>query len=132
MTETKRRKKETAPIRLKLLVTVVNREKAEFYLDFLNSFEVNFQTSVLGKGTADTETLQLLGIADTQKAVIFSVITEKRAAEALEALESKFENIRGGKGIAFTVPLSSTVGVTVYKFLSNNREGETKWNSPTK
>ena len=132
MTETKRRKKETAPIRLKLLVTVVNREKAEFYLDFLNSFEVNFQTSVLGKGTADTETLQLLGIADTQKAVIFSVITEKRAAEALEALESKFENIRGGKGIASTVPLSSTVGVTVYKFLSNNREGETKWNSPTK
>ena len=38
--------------KLKLLVTVVNRNKSEFYMDLLSGFEVNFQTSVLGQGTA--------------------------------------------------------------------------------
>ena len=44
-----------APHRLKLLVTVVNRSKAEFYSDFLQSFEVNFQTILAAEGTADNE-----------------------------------------------------------------------------
>ena len=38
-----------APRKLKLLVTVVNREKAEFYTDFIQSFEVNFQTSMVAR-----------------------------------------------------------------------------------
>ena len=39
--------------KLKLLVTVVNRNKTEFYLDFLSGFEVNFQASVLAEGGND-------------------------------------------------------------------------------
>ena len=35
--------------KLKLLVTVVNRNKTEFFMDFLTAYEVNFQTSVLAQ-----------------------------------------------------------------------------------
>ena len=35
-------------------------------------------------------------------------------------VESQF-NLRGGKGIAFTVPLTGVIGVAIYRFLSNNR-----------
>ena len=38
--------------KLKLLVTVVNRKKTEFYLDYLTGFEVNFQTAVAGADRA--------------------------------------------------------------------------------
>ncbi len=38
-----------------------------------------------------------------------------------EELSEKFENIKNGKGIAFTVPVSSIIGVAIYGFLSNNR-----------
>ena len=38
-----------APRKLKLLVTVVAREKAEFYTDLLQSFEVNFQTAMAAR-----------------------------------------------------------------------------------
>ncbi len=111
----------TAVEKLKLLVTVVNRRKAEFFIDFLQGFQVNFQTSVLAQGTARSETLHLLGLEDADRSVIFSVIKESQAESALQGLEDKFYKLRGGKGIAFTVPLSSVIGAGLYKFLSNNK-----------
>ncbi len=108
-----------APRKLKLLVTVVNREKAEFYTDLLQSFEVNFQTAMNARGTASKETLRLLGIGETDKTVIFSVIREDMCDKALATLEQKFKTIRNGKGIAYTVPMTGTIGVAIYRFLSN-------------
>ena len=40
----------------------------------------------------------------------------------MKVLEQKFETIKNGKGIAFTVPLSSVIGVNNYQFLSNYRQ----------
>lgn len=110
-----------APQRLKLLVTIVGRNKSEFYIDLIESLGANVQLSMLGHGTASTETLRLLGLSDSDKSVIFSVIREDRAKGALAVLGEKFSTVRGGKGIAYTVPLESTVGVAIYRFLSDNR-----------
>ena len=109
--------------KLKILVTVVNRSKAEFYMDLLTEYEVNFQTSVLAQGTAKSETLYMLGLEDADKSVIFSVLREDRAQEAMQALEDKFHALKNGKGIAFTIPMSSVIGVAIYRFLSNHRAG---------
>ena len=107
--------------KLKLLITVVNRRKTEFFTDYLAGFEANFQTIMLAQGTARSDTLHLLGLEDKDRSVIFSLIREDRAEEALRGLEEKFQTLRGGKGIAFTVPLTSVIGVAIYRFLSNNR-----------
>ena len=107
--------------KLKILITVVNRNKTEFYMDLLQNYQINFQTSVLAQGTAKSETLSLLGLEDSDKSVIFSVIREDNAMEALHALEDKFQTVRNGKGIAFTVPMSSVIGVAIYRFLSNHK-----------
>jgi nitrogen regulatory protein PII len=106
---------------LKLLITVVNKNKTEFYTDFLNGFESNFQMSTPAQGTAASETLHMLGMENTDKSVIFSIIKAENAETVLQALEDKFQTLRGGKGIAFTTPLSSVVGVAIYRFLSNNK-----------
>ena len=39
----------------------------------------------------------------------------------MKVLEEKFSTIRNGKGVAFAVPLSSVIGVNIYRFLSNNQ-----------
>ncbi len=124
--KTRRTRKQTPPAdngvkKLKLLVTVVNRKKTEFYMDFLSQFEINLQTAVLAQGTARSETLYMLGLEDSDKSVIFSVVREDKATEVLQGLEEKFHGIKGGKGIAFTVPMSSVIGVAMYRFLSNHR-----------
>ena len=113
---------ETAIKKLKILFTVVDRPKAEFYLDVLSQFEVNCQMMMGGLGTATSELVDLLGL-NNHKAVIVSVVREDMMDEAMRCLEDKFATIRGGKGIAFAVPMSSVIGVNLYQFLSNNRQG---------
>ena len=105
--------------KLKLLFTVVERPKTEFYLDVLSQFEVNYQMVVGGKGTATSELVDMLGL-NPHKGVILSVVREDMVDEIIKCLEDKFDTIRQGKGISFAVPLSSVIGVNMYQFLSNN------------
>ena len=111
---------ESAIKKLKLLFTVVDRNKGEFYLDVLSQYEVNFQTMVNGTGTAHSEILDMLGL-NNHKAVIISVVREDLTDTIMKVLEEKFSTIRNGKGIAFAVPMSSVIGVNIYRFLSNNQ-----------
>ena len=113
---------ESAIKKLKLLFTVVDRAKGEFYLDVISQFDVNCQLVLPGMGTATSELLELLGL-EPHKAVILSVLREDMVDTAMNTLEDKFRMIRGGKGISFAVPLSSVIGVNLYQFLSDNRMG---------
>ncbi len=107
--------------RLKLLITVVGRSKAEYYADLIQSLDVNMQVTAFGHGTADAKMLVLLGLDNSEKAVIFSIIQENKVPEAVSMLEEKFKTIKDGKGVAFTVPLSSVIGTLIFSFLSNTR-----------
>ena len=113
---------ESAIKKLKLLFTVVDRAKGEFYLDVISQFDVNCQLILPGMGTAASELLEMLGL-EPHKAVILSVLREDMVDPAMDTLEEKFRTIRGGKGISFAVPLSSVIGVNLYQFLSDNRMG---------
>ena len=107
--------------KLKLLFTVVDRQKGEFYLDVISQFDVNCQLSFPGLGTASSELVELLGL-EPHKAVILSVVREDMVDTVMNTLEDKFATIRNGKGISFAVPLSSVIGVNLYRFLSDRRE----------
>ena len=74
-----------------------------------------------GKGTANTEMLNLLGLAESDKAIILSIIREDKVLDIMETLNEKFEKVKNGKGIAYTIPMKSIIGVSVYQFLSNNK-----------
>ena len=113
---------ESAIKKLKLLFTVVDRPKGEFYLDVISQFDVNCQLVMGGLGTAVSEVVELLGL-EPHKAVILSVVREDLVDTIMETLEDKFKTIRNGKGIAFAVPMSSVIGVNMYQFLSDNRMG---------
>ena len=108
--------------KLKLLFTVVDRNKGEFYLDVISQFDVNCQLAIGGKGTANSELLDLLGL-NNHKAVILSVVREDLVDGIMNCLEDKFATVRNGRGICFAVPLSSVIGVNLYQFLSDNRMG---------
>lgn len=116
------KQKKLLPPSLKLLITVVNRQKTELFLDYISSFESNLQLNMAASGTASTDMLRYLGLTDSDKSVIFSVIREDNEDTILRFLDEKFESVKNGKGIAFTVPMTSVIGVAIYQFLSNNRK----------
>lgn len=109
----------TAIKKLKLIFTVVERPKGEFYLDVISQFEVNCQLVMGGLGTASSEIVELLGL-NNHKAVILSVAREDQVEPIMNTLEEKFAQKRYGSGVAFAVPLSSIIGVNLYRFMSNN------------
>lgn len=110
-----------APIRLELLITVVPRKKAGFYMDLIQSFDVNMQLALPAQGTADREILRYLGLTDVEKTVILSVVREDQLDALTETLAQKFRSIKNGDGIAAAVPLTSMIGTLLFGFLSNDR-----------
>ena len=107
--------------KLSVLFTVVNRNKADFYMDLIQSYHVNMQMGLLAHGTASQTTLSLLGLPNTEKTVIVSVVREDYLQPLLDTLEQKFNTIKDGKGIAYTVPMTALIGVAAFGFLSDNR-----------
>lgn len=105
----------------KLLVTIVDRNKTEFYTDVLSGFEINMQMVLYGNGTASSGTLELLGL-NNEKGVILSVVRTDMIKKVLNTLEEKFSTIRNGKGVACVVPISSVIGLSIYQFMINNRK----------
>lgn len=108
--------------KLKVLITVVSRSKADFYMDHIQSFGVNMQMVVYGQGTAPKEIATAMGLTDSDRAVIFSIIGDEKLTAALDSLEEKFNTIVGGKGIAYTIPMASIIGKSIFNFLSDNRD----------
>lgn len=108
--------------KLKVLITVVSRSKADFYMDHIQSFGVNMQMVVYGQGTAPKEIATAMGLTDSDRAVIFSIIGDENLNAALDSLEEKFNTIVGGKGIAYTIPMASIIGKSIFNFLSDNRD----------
>ena len=122
-------KNKSAVRKLKLLITIIDRSKTLFYVDLLEQFEINVQMVLYGKGTANSQMRDLLGLAEAEKSVIISCVREDKVKEALEVLDEKFHKIKNGKGIAYTVSLDSIIGVSMYQLLSNDqtvKEGDKK------
>lgn len=115
-----------APVRLKILVSIIERKKVDFYLSALEGYEVNMQTVLYAHGTAPTDIQHLLGLTGTDKAVILSVVREDKVKTILNAYEDKYFKTKNGKGVAFTIPMKSLIGVQLYNFLANIKGGLAK------
>lgn len=112
-------------LKCKLLVTVVDHRKEDFFIDYIQENGANLQLTMRGEGTAKTEMLRMLGLTDSEKTVLLSVIREDLSRALCDGLAEKFKTVKNGQGIAFTIPLSSVVGALVYRFLSDQKTGGT-------
>lgn len=100
--------------KIKLLITIVDRGQAIKILNENKKHDVTVQTVLLGYGTASI-VLDYLGLGDIKKDVVLSLIKEEKKDEILEGIRKKFEHLQG---IAFTVSISSMIGLSLYKFIT--------------
>ena len=106
---------------LKLLITIVPREKAEYYQELIEDHGSNFQFISMGEGSADRKLLRYFGVPSAPRAVIFSVIQEDQEEYLVSMLDERFQSRKHSSGVAVTVPLSSVIGSSLFTYLSNNR-----------
>ena len=120
-TKTPTKKQVSSVRKLKILITIVDKSKMPLYLDLLEQYEVTVQMVLSGRGTANSQMLSVLGLVESDKSVIISWIREDKVKDALEMLNEKFNTVKNGKGVAYTIPIESIIGVTAYQLLSNDR-----------
>ena len=102
--------------KIKLLIIIVDRGQAIKYIRENEKHDVTTQMVLLGHGTAGRVLADYLGLGDVKKDVILSIIKEEKVDEILQSIEYRLTS-SSHKGIAFTVSISSMIGVSLYKFL---------------
>ena len=115
-------KKKLKPMKLKMIITIVNRGRGSIFLDLIESMGVNMQMILDGEGTAPCNLDNLWGLQHKERDVIISFVAEDKVKKILKMLDEKFETVRNGDGVAFCLPVSSIIGVAVYQFLIDNRK----------
>lgn len=110
---------------VKLLVTIVDRGQGNKVVKLNEKEHIHVQFVCLGRGTASSEILDYLGIGETEKEVVVSLVPENKIPELLNMLSDKMHLNKPGKGIAFTLPLSGISGI-VSQLVVSEAETTTK------
>lgn len=99
--------------RIKLLITIVDKDTEDKILKIYNKYHLPFEIVLNGLGTASSSVLDYFGLDEIRKILILNVIPEDLESNVLYELHNKYGMHKPGKGIAFTIPISSSS-----KFLS--------------
>lgn len=117
---------------LNIMVTITDRKLVSRFLDFYNHNGAAVVLVTLGHGTANSEVLDYLGLEKTDKAVLFSVVTESLWAVLKKGLERTLQIDLPGRGIAFISPMSSIGGKRELRFLTDGQAFEKEEESTLK
>ena len=110
--------------RLDVIFTIVPKGKGEQVIDLLRDNDVMVNMTCLGRGTAPSSILEMLGIGATDKDVVLSFVKNKTSSSLLRRIAKKLDFSKPGNGISFTVPLKSVAGIMAFKFLTTDYSEE--------
>ena len=108
---------ETNLKKISMFITIVNRGQGNYVLKIFEQEGANAQFVQLGEGTAQKEVRDILGLDDNEKEIIISLITNERIESVKSELEAFFKINKRNRGIGFSIPMTSLIGMKVYQFL---------------
>ena len=103
--------------KLSMFITIVNRGQGNFVLKLFESEGANAQFVQYGEGTAQKEIRDILGIEDNSKEIIISLISQDKIDSAKRELEAFVKVSKRNRGIGFSIPMTSLIGMKFYQFL---------------
>ena len=108
--------------KLSLFITIVGKGQAQAITRLFERGGSSAQFIQRGEGTASKEIYDILGAEDNDKDIIFSFIAQEKIPDIKTELNAFFLANKKNRGIGFSIPLSSIIGLRVYQFLANTVE----------
>lgn len=109
--------------KLVLYTVIVPRGQGENILRIFKSNRSSAQFLMYGEGTATNAIREILGSEDTKKDIVYSLVREDAVPDIKKEIDVYFVASKKNKGIAYTISLTSIVGVKIYKFLTQTVRG---------
>lgn len=96
--------------RIKLMVTILDRGRGARAVELFAGAGLRQHYATPGRGTANSDILDYLGLGETEKDVLLTLLPEHAVPPLLAASGKELELATPGKGILFTMPLSAVSG----------------------
>ena len=100
-----------------LFITIVRKADEREFADFLLSHGVAPIYASICQGSANSKTLDLLGLEKSEKMMIQSIVPHNKISELKMGLIREMEIDRPGRGIALAVPLSALASRQVLRHI---------------
>ena len=110
MNELNSTSEQTTKLAIHMVATIVDGGRSEKVIQICKEEHVPIHFVSLGHGTAQTEMLDLLGLGETKKEVVLCFVPEYQVCPLMDRLADRLKMRYPGKGISFSVPLSSISG----------------------
>lgn len=107
-----------------LFISIIKKSDGREFLDFFLSHNVAPIYSTIGHGSATSETLSLLGLEQSEKLVMQSIVTASKMYELKDALTHKMNIDLPDRGIAVAVSLSSIASKKVLDHIMTEQASE--------
>lgn len=101
---------------ISLLVVITPRDQAERFITFLQSKKVCAIFTVLCNGTAGQSIMDILGLEDTEKMLIWTAVEHQKADRLMQKMVSSLGINMPGTGIALSLPMGSIGGASSMKY----------------
>ena len=102
---------------------IVSRGQGENIVRLLKENKCSAVYMHIGEGTANSEIRGILGVEDTKKDIIYSLVREDYIQDVKKEIDIYFAANKRNRGIAYTIKLDSIVGVKLYKFFTQTVRG---------
>ena len=107
-------------MKLYAVLTVLDRNKGDTYVNICDSLELPMTVSMLGRGTAKNEILEMYGLSETEKSIFLTTATWDRAEKLIKSAKRRLMVDIPGNGIMVTLPVKSVGGGKTLAYISNN------------
>ncbi len=88
-----------------LVITIVDRGVGDKVAEAFKSDSHDIRLVAMGLGTASSVVLSRLGLGESEKEVLMSIVPTPEAADSLARVKTQFHMDRPGHGVAFAIPL---------------------------
>ncbi|WP_410496918.1 P-II family nitrogen regulator [Cellulosilyticum sp. ST5] len=109
---------------MRAVFTIVDYSRGKQIADIYINEQIPIRIVTHGHGMADSVILDYLGLGENKKSIMISLLSPERTKRIFSILEEKMYIKKPGKGIAFSVPVSSMTS-----FLSSIVEADSTKNT---
>lgn len=106
------------------MISIINRRQIKRFQGLYDDAGASLSMVSLGEGTAASDVLDYFGLAASEKAVLFHMVTKDTWKTVKTQLQKKLYIDVPGTGVAFIVPVSSVGGKRQLQFLLNGQPFE--------